>query len=140
MDADHLKLLSIFHFICSGLALLGIFFLLLHFAIMHAVFENPQLWQNQKSGSPPAAFFLIFKVLYLVFGLWFLLSCALNIISGLCLASRKGRTFSLVVAGLNCLHVPLGTVLGVFTFVVLLRDSVRELYEAQSRVQACARG
>src|ERR1700722_18458713 len=78
IDADHLKLLSIFHFICSGLALLGILFLLLHFAIMHTVFENPQMWQHQKSGPPPAEFFMIFKMFYLVLGLWFLLSCVLN--------------------------------------------------------------
>ena len=134
IDADHLKLLSIFHFICSGLALLGVLFLLLHFAIMHTVFENPQMWQHQKSGPPPAVFFSFLKVFYLVFGLWFLLSCVLNIISGLCLAFRTGRTFSLVVAGLNCVHIPLGTTFGVFTFVVLLRDSVRELYETKSRV------
>jgi len=38
--------------------------------------------------------------------------------------------FSLIIAGINCVQFPFGTVLGVFTFVVLLRDSVRELYEA----------
>jgi hypothetical protein len=43
---------------------------------------------------------------------------------------RRGRIFSLIVAGLNCLCFPFGTVLGVFTFVILLRDSVVEVYEA----------
>jgi hypothetical protein len=38
-----------------------------------------------------------------------------------------------VVAGINCLHIPLGTVLGIFTIVVLCRESVRELYEAETR-------
>ena len=132
MDADHLKLLAIFHFVGAGLALMGLLFLLLHFAIMHTLLESPQMWQNQKSGPPPAAFFAIFKWFYLFFGAWLLLSCVLNIVSGLCLISRKGRTFSLVVAGLNCLHLPLGTTLGVFTIVVLVRDSVRELYETRA--------
>ena len=36
----------------------------------------------------------------------------------------------MIVAGLNCVHIPLGTVLGVFTLVVLMRDSVRESYDA----------
>ena len=40
--------------------------------------------------------------------------------------------FSLVVAGLNCMGFPFATVLGVFTFLVLLRESVVELYEATS--------
>ena len=130
IDADHLKLLAIFHFICAGLALLGILFLLAHFAFMHAIFENPELWKNQKSEPPPAEFFAIFKWFYLIFGIWLLASCVLNLISGFCLRAKKHRTFSIVVASLDCLHIPLGTTLGVFTIIVLLRDSVRELYEA----------
>jgi hypothetical protein len=128
VDADHLKLLAIFHFIGAGLALLGLFFLFGHFAIMHAVLENPKIWQNQKSGPPPAELFAIFKWFYFIFGVWFFISGILNLISGFCLRARKHRTFSMVVAGINCLHLPVGTVLGVFTLIVLLRDSVRELY------------
>jgi len=130
IDADHLKLLSIFHFVGAGLALLGILFILAHFAMFHAFFANPKMWEDQKQGPPPAEFFAIFKWFYLVLGVWFLASGVLNVISGLCIRARKHRTFSMVVAGINCLHIPLGTVLGVFTIIVLIRDSVRELYEA----------
>ena len=74
--------------------------------------------------------FAVMKWFYLTGAVWFASSGVLNLISGICLRARKGRTFSLVVAGLNCLHIPLGTVLGVFTIIVLIRDSVRELYAA----------
>ena len=130
IDADHLKILSIFHFVGAGLALLGILFLLIHFTIFNVIFANPKFWEDQKQTPPPAELFAIFKWFYLVFGMWFLASGVLNVISGFCLRARKHRTFSLIVGGINCLHVPLGTVLGVFTIVVLVRDSVRELYEA----------
>jgi len=130
IDADHLNLLSIFHFVGAGLALFGILFLLAHFAMMHAVFANPRMWENQKGGLPPAEFFAIFKWFYLVFGVWLVTSGVLNVLSGLYIRSRKHRTFSMVVAGINCLHMPVGTVLGVFTIIILMRDSVRELYEA----------
>ena len=50
-------------------------------------------------------------------------------IRGRRLAPRH-RTFSRVVAGLNCLHIPLGTVLGIFTSIVLGRESVGQLVEA----------
>lgn len=129
VDADHLNLLAIFHFVGAGLAVLGILFLLAHFAMMHAIFANPKLWENQKQGPPPAEFFAIFKWFYLVMGTWFVASGILSVLSGLFLRARKHRTFSLVVAGILCLHLPLGTVLGVFTIIVLMRDSVRELYE-----------
>jgi hypothetical protein len=130
IDADHLKLLSIFHFVGAGLALLGLLFLLAHYAVMHTLLANPKMWENQKQSPPPAELFAIFKWIYLVGAIWFIGSGILNLISGLCLRARKHRTFSLVVAGINCVHIPLGTVLGVFTIIVLLRDSVREWYEA----------
>jgi len=129
IDADHLNLLGIFHFVGAGLAVLGILFLVGHYAIMHAVFNNPEVWKNQKQPMPvpPEKIFAVMKWFYLAMGIWFVTSGVLNVISGLCLRARKAWTFSLVVAGINCLHLPLGTVLGVFTIVVLTRDSVREL-------------
>jgi hypothetical protein len=130
IDANHLNLLSIFHFVGAGLGLLGILFVLAHFALFHAFFANPKMWQDQKNGPPPEVILNMFEMFYLLFGAWFLASMVLNLVSGFCLRARKHRTFSLVVAGVNCLHIPLGTVLGVFTIVVLLRDSVRELYAA----------
>ena len=130
IDADHLQLLSIFHFVGAGLAFLGILFLLAQFMMFHAFLSNPTFWQNQKQTPPPAEFFAIFKWFYLVFGAWFFVSGTLNLISAFCLRARKCRTFSLIVAGINCVHVPFGTVLGVFTIIVLIRDTVRELYDA----------
>jgi hypothetical protein len=35
----------------------------------------------------------------------------------------------MIMAGVNCAWFPFGTVLGVFTFIVLLRTSVRAMYE-----------
>jgi hypothetical protein len=129
VDEDHLNLLGIFHFVGAGLALLGILFLLAHFMVMHFIFMNPELWKDQKGGPPPAAFFGIFIIFYIAGGA-FLLACGiLNLMSGLFLRERKNRIFSMVVAGINCLHFPLGILLGVFTIIVLCRESVRRLYE-----------
>ena len=129
IDADQLNLLAIFHFVGVGLAVLGILFLLAHYTFMHAIFANPEMWKNQKqSGPSPQQIFDILKWFYLAGAVWFVTSGVLNLISGLRLRARKGRTFSLVVAGMNCLHFPLGTVLGIFTIIILSRESVREVY------------
>jgi len=130
-DVDHLNLLSILHFVGAGFALLGVLFLLMHFSIFYTVFNNPKLWENEKQGPPPAELFDIFKWFYLVLAIWFITSGILSVLSGLFLRARKHRMFSMVVAGIICVHAPLGTALGVFTIIVLLRDSVRELYEAK---------
>jgi hypothetical protein len=128
IDADHLKLLSIFHFVSAGFALLGVLFLLAHFLMFNMIISNPKLWQDQSQGPSPQEFFAIFRWFYLFMGIWFFTSGVINIISGLSMRAKKRRMFSLIVAGFNCLYIPLGTVLGIFTIVVLMRDSVRELY------------
>ncbi len=130
-DADHLRLLAIFHFIFAGLGLLALGFLFLHYSLLHHFIGNPELWKNPRGGGPPPVeFFAMFKWIYLFFGLLIITGGLLNIISGVCISRRQLRTLSLVVGGLNCLQIPFGTVLGVFTLVVLLRDSVRETYAA----------
>jgi hypothetical protein len=42
------------------------------------------------------------------------------------------------VAGINCLWVPLGTALGVCTFIVLLRESVNKLYAEADAARGAA--
>ena len=50
-------------------------------------------------------------------------------LAGWWLAKRKHYWFCFVVACLACAFSPLGTVLGVFTIIVLLRPSVKALFE-----------
>jgi hypothetical protein len=129
IDGEHIKLLAIFHFVVAGLALLGEVFLALHFLIMRMVFTNPELWKSQANNAPPPeVFFYMMIMFYCVFGVIFLTVSVLNLLSGLFLRRRKNRIFSLVVGGLNCVQIPFGTVLGVFTLIVLMRSSVRDSY------------
>ena len=127
VDQEHLKLLAIFHYVVAGLAVAGIGLLILHFAIMSVFLDNPAMWKNSPN-PPPREFFAIFKWIYLAAGLCLILAAISNLLSGLFIRDRKHRTVSLVIAALNCLQIPFGTVLGVFTIVVLVRDSVSQLY------------
>ncbi len=132
IDVDHLNLLSIFYFVMGGLAFLGILILMVDFAVMHAVLSNPSLWQHQNQPPPPPFVFSMLHMVmwfYPLIGLFMMVGAILNILSGIFLRTRKYRTFSFVIAGLNCLQIPFGTILGVFTIVVLIRESVRQLYE-----------
>jgi len=128
-DTEHLRLLSLFHFIFAGFGLLGLAFMVVHYMAMR-LFLSPEFARTHNTGSPPPREVLaILAVVYVVVGFFLVLGLVLNLLSGLWLRKRKNRLFSLVIAGLNCLQVPLGTALGVFTFIVLSRDSVRRLYE-----------
>lgn len=128
-DASHLNVLAICHFVTAGLTLLGLGFLVLHFMIMNSVFNNPSLWEGQHGKPPPPELWMIFRWFYLICGGMLVTAGVLNFLSGWWLRARRHRVFSMVVAGLNCCQVPLGTVLGVFTFIVLMRDSVRRTYD-----------
>jgi hypothetical protein len=128
-DSEHIKLLFTFHFVFAGLALLGIAFTFLHYFMMHTIISNPDLWNGQKEAVPPPKVFLdAFVWFYVFMAAIMVIACTANVLSGLFLWKRKYRIFSIVVGGLNCLQIPFGTALGVFTIVVLSRDSVRELY------------
>lgn len=129
-DADHLKLLAVFHYVLAALSLVGLLFLLMHWAMLSTVMSLPAENQN---GPPPEQFFAIFKWFYLLMGLMIVTGGLSNLVSGRFIQQRRHRVFSLIVAGLNCLCFPFGTVLGVFTFVVLLRESVAQVYEANTR-------
>jgi hypothetical protein len=50
--------------------------------------------------------------------------------TGRFLAHRKYYMFCIVMAAVECLFMPFGTVLAVFTLVVLLRESVKRMFEA----------
>jgi len=129
-DAEHLKLLAIFHYVGAGLAVIGLLFLCGHYVLMHAVLANPALWEKSKAQPPPPQLLGMLRWFYLFGAVVLVGSGVANLLSARFLQVRKHRVFSLVVAGLNCIHIPLGAALGVFTFIVLLRDSVRQLYAA----------
>ena len=64
----------------------------------------------------------------------------LMILTGRWIAARRRRVFCLVVAGLCCLSFPLGTALGVFTIVVLVRDSVVTAFEGPADATTTVQG
>jgi hypothetical protein len=61
---------------------------------------------------------------------------ALIILSGRWIAQRRNRTGSLVIAGFCCLSFPLGTALGIFTFIALLDKSAQAEYEGHGPLAA----
>jgi len=131
VDTTHVNLLSVLHFVGAGLALLGLGFILVHYAMMSTVMNHPVMLARNPGEGPPPGFFDVFKWFYLVFGGWYALSLVGNLMAGIYLRARKHRTFCIAVAAVNCLHLPLGTILGIFTIIVLVRDSVRTAFEVR---------
>lgn len=134
IDREHIRLLSIFHFVAAGMALVGLLFIAGHYALFSVFLNSPEMWKNANGAQnmpDPKTFIAIFRWFYLVFGTWCLVSAVVNLLSGLFMRRLKNRVFSLIVAGFDCLHMPLGTILGIFTFIVLCRESVARAYAGQ---------
>jgi hypothetical protein len=120
---DHLRLLSVFHYVFAGFALLGLGFLALHYGFMSRMMDSAH-WAGQ-ADAPPEGFFDVFVWFYVAMGLMMVVGLVLNVVAARSLRARRHWMFCAVVAGLNCLQVPMGTVLGVFTLVVINRADVR---------------
>ncbi|WP_038166703.1 hypothetical protein [Verrucomicrobium sp. BvORR106] len=127
-DAEHLKLLAIFHYVAAGLAFAGLAFMFIHFLFFKMMMSDPAMLSGAKGGPPPQAIFTFMKVVYAGMGLFFVAYAVGNLLSAKYLKQRRHRMFSYVMAALNCLHIPIGTTLGVFTIIVLSRDSVLKAY------------
>ncbi|HEX4000928.1 MAG TPA: hypothetical protein VHX65_20450 [Pirellulales bacterium] len=138
-DREHLRLLAIFHFVAGGFALLGAGVMFLESAMMGSLFANPEMlkrMQQDPKGPPPEFvkhFMEFFVWIFLFISIFLVAMAILNVFSGLFLLRRKHRVFSVVVAAIDCLQIPIGTILGVFTILALSRDSVRQMYAEPDR-------
>src|SRR5919202_939932 len=108
-DAEHLRLLTVFHYVLAGLVALGASVPILHVVIGIWVLTAPP---PPGAGGPPPAFlgwfFVIFGAAAVLLGWAFAVCLA---VAGWKLSRRRGWTFCLVVACLSCLWVPMGTAL-----------------------------
>lgn len=127
-DAEFLKLLSIFHFVLAGMmALWG------SFPIIHLLVGIVVLFGGlgpAKPGEPSPALlgglFVLVAGSFMAVG-WTLAVC--TFLAGRNLARRKNYLFCLIMAGVMAAAcTPFGTILGVFTIIVLMRPSVKEAF------------
>jgi hypothetical protein len=129
-DVEHLQLLAIFHYIVGTLMMFFACFFIFHLVFGLVMVFNPGAFHGSKGEPSPPPVWL--GILFAMMGGIGLLTGwtigGLTIYSGHCLSKHRRRLFSLVMASFACLFMPFGTLLGVFTIIVLQRDSVRRLY------------
>jgi hypothetical protein len=127
-DADHLRVLAICHYVLAALTALSAI------PFWPGLAASGLVLRMLRAAVPPEVpHDLIQQLVRTIFWSLFLLTllhASIVAYIGWCLARRKRRLLSLVFSGFNLLMVPLGTILGVFTLVVLLRPSVKALFTA----------
>lgn len=131
-DEKNLNLLAIFHYIVAGLTALFSCIPLVHVAIGLAIVSGKFDGKN-----PPPQ--MMGWILIIVGGIIILCGWALAVailMAGRKLKARTSRTYCIVVAALECMMMPFGTILGVLTIIVLMKDSVKAIFAAGNRLGA----
>jgi hypothetical protein len=127
-DSDHLKLLTIFHYVVAGMVALWGSFPIIHLLVgLGLVFGS---FNSSKPGEPPlevvGLLFVLLACAFITIG-WTLAVC--TFFAGRNLARRQNYMYCLVVAGvMAAVCMPFGTILGVCTIIVLMRPSVKEAF------------
>ncbi len=123
-DKDTLDILGNLHYVMGALTAALACFPLIYFIVGITILGSGI---NGGDAAPRAIgiLFVIFSAIIIISG-WTL--AVLILIAGSRLKQRRSYNFCLVIAFLECLIVPLGTVLGVFTILNLTKDSVKELF------------
>jgi hypothetical protein len=134
-DEKHLSLLSIFHYVVGLLGILFGFFPVIH--LIMGILLVTGKFDKGGNNAPPrfiGVFFIVFPLLFM-FGAWTFSACL--IVAGNYLTRRKRYYFCLVMAGVSCTFMPFGTILGVFTLIVLIRPSVKQLFNVPCQGTVC---
>ena len=133
-DLQHLRLLSIFHYVVGGLAgffaCFPVIYVVMGIAMVLGLFDQQasHLADVGKRESPPAALGWILIGMGSVFILLAWAFAISLIIAGRMLGQQRRYLFCLVMAVIACLFQPYGLVLGIFTILVLVRPSVKKLF------------
>jgi hypothetical protein len=126
-DLEQVKVLSVFHYVGVGLAALGLLMVYGHYTLFTRMMSNPNLWKGA-AAPPTPEMFAPMRWMY-GFGAAIVAGTGvLNFCAARWLRAKKNRLFTIGVAVVNCFWFPLGTALGVFTIIVLARESVQALY------------
>jgi len=134
-DLQHLRWLTIGHYICAAIMAMFACFPLIY-VIFGLIFLLAPPPAHSGEVFPSRAFGLIFALIGGAAALCGWSFAALIVAAGRSLAARKRHTFCIVIAAICCAVFPLGTALGVFTILLLSRPAVKAMFQQQEAVGA----
>lgn len=125
-DIQHLRYLRIGHLINAGVLFLIALFPVIHLVVGIAMIAG--MFEGEKD--PPPAFLGYFFVgIALIIMAMFATLGVLNLITARNLGEHRNWIFCVVMAAVNIMFSPVGLIIGIFSLVVLLRESVKQLFE-----------
>jgi hypothetical protein len=136
-DVEHLRLLSIFHYIVATITAITSFFALILVTVVAMM--TPYAWAIVHGSDGASFLYWNFDAIggAVVLSGWAL--AIAMVFAGRYLKQHRKRTFCLVVAAISCIVIPFGTVLGIFTIVVHKRPSAIRLFGVNNEIELLMR-
>lgn len=122
----HLKLLGVFYYIFALLALPILGVLLLQGQILDFISDQANGAEIEES------FRQLFRTVQIGIALMVIVHLLAGFYVGNCFRKQKHHTLCIVAAVFVCLSFPLGTVLGVFSLIVLMKPEAKVLFGVPS--------
>lgn len=129
-NSQTLDLLAIFHYVLAALIYLKGAAALLFMGIGTIAVFGVLADQPHDMAVALVVLGLLFFLAPMLFLTLTWTAATLVLIAGRRIAKRTRLTYCQVVAGLECLCVPFGTILGAFTLIVLTRPEMRDSFNA----------
>lgn len=130
---QHLNTLSILHYVFA--AMVGLFAM---FPIIHLIVGILIVTGKLESSGPNEQLpvivgwmFIGFASAFIIGGFIFAVCVA---IAGRRLKKRSNHLYCMIIAGFCCIFMPIGTALGVFTLIVLMKPEARALFGLNPKV------
>lgn len=119
-DAEHLRLLGIYHMVFGAFSLIILLLFVLapliigpsFYSSLHVPVPDPALLRKQLLTGLLAGGLQVF----------------VYVMNGWCLYRHRNRMSAIVMSIAECLSIPIGLVLGLSAIIVLRRDTVKELF------------
>jgi hypothetical protein len=132
LDEEHLKLLRIGYIVAGVVNCLFSVFPLIYVAMGIYIASMGRTIQRRSDAPDPAFMGLIFIIIGLAASFIAVGAGVLKLVAASAIKKRRSRPLVLVAAAVSCLSLPYGTVLGIFTFMVLSRQSVARLFDSSA--------
>jgi len=119
---NYLDILAVFHYVNGGLTALCTLGILAFLGIGLGAATG---WGNDWEPEAGCSIVAIMAFAFVLAGGY----AVLNLLAGRALQTRSHTVLVMITSGINCLNVPLGTLLGIFTLVMVSDPEVRWLFD-----------
>jgi hypothetical protein len=124
-EEDHLRALSICHYVLGGMSAFAGCIPLIHVTLGISMLVGAF---DAGPNPPPREIGLFFAVIGGAISLFLWTLAILKILAGRFLSQHTHYRFCFAIAIIECVQMPMGTILAIFTMLVLSRDSVQALF------------